>query len=354
MTNNKRITYLDMARGMGMILVVMGHVEYMNMTLLQYIYAFHMPLFFLISGILIWEKREEEKNFIVLVKNKLRSIMLPYAVFSVLSLLIESARLLIKDLDEWNLIGRQIFQTLCLQGVSTLWFLPALFMSELLFIGIRKQLGHGGTVGATGIIMLLSAMLSIWEKNWYSQHMESLACGLVHDVLSMLLRNLFCAGFVCMGYYVGKVLLPGLTRVWQEAVGGFLFAVLAVAVISQNGIVELRYMSFSNLLLYLLGAIAGTMVVLCICRLLERLPWKIFKAPLIYFGRNSLIIMVTHMEFRVLYCSIRLASLIDSVWNNQAMFCVVVVLLVFLIEIPIIWFFNQMLPKILGKTIKNS
>ena len=139
MTENKRIAYLDMARGIGMILVVMGHIEYVNMSLLQFIYAFHMPLFFLISGILIWEKQEEKNNYIALWKKKLRSILLPYCFFSVLILMIESARLLIKGLDEWENIGQMLLQTVCLQGISTLWFLPALFMSELLFIGMRRR-----------------------------------------------------------------------------------------------------------------------------------------------------------------------------------------------------------------------
>lgn len=49
---NKRIEYIDNARGIAMLLVILGHctqgVEY---TLNHFICSFHMPLFFFLSGI---------------------------------------------------------------------------------------------------------------------------------------------------------------------------------------------------------------------------------------------------------------------------------------------------------------
>ena len=50
--NKKRIEYIDYARGIAMLLVILGHcfqsVEY---TLNHFILSFHMPLFFFLSGI---------------------------------------------------------------------------------------------------------------------------------------------------------------------------------------------------------------------------------------------------------------------------------------------------------------
>lgn len=42
---------LDFAKGIGMLLVMFGHTNYQQ-PLLTIIYSFHMPLFFVISGIL--------------------------------------------------------------------------------------------------------------------------------------------------------------------------------------------------------------------------------------------------------------------------------------------------------------
>ncbi len=354
MTDKRRIAYLDIARGIGMILVVMGHVEYVDSTLRLFIAAFHMPLFFLISGILIWEKQEEDRKFIELVKKKLRSIMLPYAVFSLLSFAIEGGRIAIKGLDQWEVVFRQLFQSLCLQGVSTLWFLPALFMSELFFVGIRKKFKNCWTIGIISVIVIIVAFLNTAEQNIYRLHAESPVWGLLHDVLSMLLRNLFCVGLVGVGYYIGKHLLPRLTRIWQLFTGLLVFGIAAWVVIPMNWGVDLRHMILGNLPLFWLGAVSGALTVLFLSRLLEAVPFSAVKLPLEYYGRNSLIIMVTHMDFRVLYCSIRAAGLLQQLWNNQAVFCVCIVVLVFLIEIPVIWFVNRYLPMILGKKYKSS
>ena len=49
----KRVQYIENAKGIGILLVVLGHND-MNAyhpTLHRFIYAFHMPLFFFLSGI---------------------------------------------------------------------------------------------------------------------------------------------------------------------------------------------------------------------------------------------------------------------------------------------------------------
>lgn len=47
-------SWLDSAKGFGIILVVLGHAS-LVMPLNRTLYAFHMPLFFIISGLLFKE-----------------------------------------------------------------------------------------------------------------------------------------------------------------------------------------------------------------------------------------------------------------------------------------------------------
>lgn len=42
--NNQRILWIDMAKGYGIILVIIGHWNIPYLT--DYLYAFHIPLFF--------------------------------------------------------------------------------------------------------------------------------------------------------------------------------------------------------------------------------------------------------------------------------------------------------------------
>ena len=49
---SKRIEYIDIAKGIGILLVVMGHNDFALVSPFAYklIYSFHMPLFFFLSG----------------------------------------------------------------------------------------------------------------------------------------------------------------------------------------------------------------------------------------------------------------------------------------------------------------
>lgn len=58
MKDKTRLEYLDAAKGLGILLVILGHIYAWNPNinrkiLVTWIYSFHMPLFFIVSGMLI-------------------------------------------------------------------------------------------------------------------------------------------------------------------------------------------------------------------------------------------------------------------------------------------------------------
>ena len=83
----KRIVYLDIAKALCIILVVIGHYcpdgcPDWWIAVHDFIYTFHMPLFMFASGfVYIATKRDEEKygNFIM---KKVKRLMIPYFVVS--------------------------------------------------------------------------------------------------------------------------------------------------------------------------------------------------------------------------------------------------------------------------------
>ena len=61
MKDKTRLEYLDAAKGLGILLVILGHIYAWNPNinrkiLVTWIYSFHMPLFFILSGYLIADK----------------------------------------------------------------------------------------------------------------------------------------------------------------------------------------------------------------------------------------------------------------------------------------------------------
>ena len=47
------LIYIDYAKALAMLLVIMGHVNFANDDLKAWIYSFHMPTFFLLSGMVL-------------------------------------------------------------------------------------------------------------------------------------------------------------------------------------------------------------------------------------------------------------------------------------------------------------
>ena len=47
---NKRVEWIDLAKGLGMLLVILGHCVCFGGIMHNAIFAFHMPLFFILSG----------------------------------------------------------------------------------------------------------------------------------------------------------------------------------------------------------------------------------------------------------------------------------------------------------------
>lgn len=76
-SSNKRIQWIDIAKGIGIILVLIGHIS-LNKKINNFIYSFHMPLFFILSGYLYKNK----ENY---VKKKTKTILVPYFIVSIIS-----------------------------------------------------------------------------------------------------------------------------------------------------------------------------------------------------------------------------------------------------------------------------
>jgi fucose 4-O-acetylase-like acetyltransferase len=78
MDTNNRIKWVDIAKGIGIILVIVGHT-----IALEYsapIYTFHMPLFIFLSGFVFHLSQGKHSVRITIVKRVL-SLLLPFFCF---------------------------------------------------------------------------------------------------------------------------------------------------------------------------------------------------------------------------------------------------------------------------------
>lgn len=65
MASSKRIESLDIAKGIGILIVVLGHVlRTDDVFLKKFIFSFHMPLFFMLSGFVFNTENKKGKGLI--------------------------------------------------------------------------------------------------------------------------------------------------------------------------------------------------------------------------------------------------------------------------------------------------
>ncbi len=82
----KRILWIDVARGIAILLVVLGHcIGDLNDPGNRFILAFHMPLFFFISGMCISEKVIPLKEYLM---KKIRTLLMPQFVLGTMNFIL--------------------------------------------------------------------------------------------------------------------------------------------------------------------------------------------------------------------------------------------------------------------------
>ena len=164
-----RKNYLDILRGIAIFFVVFGHVTHIS-VLRTYIFGFHIPLFFFISGLLfVPEKYGDFKQFFV---KKFKSLMIPYCFFYLVTFLY------------WLLIERKIrggvspgsqllgmfYGTYNMKYMlfnGALWFLPCLFTTEILYFWINKICSVWCKLLVLLLIYILGISLISFDITWF-------------------------------------------------------------------------------------------------------------------------------------------------------------------------------------------
>lgn len=130
-----REAWVDYAKGIGIILVVFGHVNRglysagIQLSGSSYlltdsiIYSFHMPLFFFLSG-LFFTQSLDKKGKTSFVISKIDTIVYPYVVWSLLQGMVEV--LLSRYTNNPSSLGDVL--SLFTHPRAQFWFLYALFM----------------------------------------------------------------------------------------------------------------------------------------------------------------------------------------------------------------------------------
>ena len=292
--DKKRVNYFDIAKGIGIILVIIGHIEYVTPEIRYYIVSFHMPMFFVISGMLINLTNEKSRDLKGLVIKKLKRIMLPYLVFSILFPLIDFVYYFVTgNGDPYGTLRTNIMDSLMLYGYSVLWFLPTAFFGEMIFLLViktvmKKTEKYAEILALFIIFIIVAAVYFLLGRNPD------------HFILSFV-RFFISAFFTAVGSFTYSIIKERQIRPVIQLSAGLLLLAVLLFTHKSNGIVDMHFAVYGNILLYIINAVIGSFGVIFISMSSEPVSTLMPYRVLEFYGINSLFVMITHINFYILY-----------------------------------------------------
>ena len=368
----KRLDYLDMTKGLGMILVLIGHLQgdsifkfspYIQ-PLCVYIFSFHMPMFFIVSGILMAIKNDEVRPFREVAKNRFRGIMIPYLWFSFFYLLVVVAALIKGEIAPATLY-LNIWYVFSGYGMNVLWFLPALYLGELLFVIIRRKIRDD--IPFITIIVLSNAIVYLAAFFLGIAKYPTPVSERIREFVTVLLRPVLVCGFITVGYYAHKLLRKGTRlgdffnkpvkdengkviakyRLAYMVLGLMLFGVCFAFFRINNGI-DFRSLAFRNVFFFFVCALSGSFGMISFCRGLPRV------SLFCYWGIGSLIFMATHNSQVMLTFSLKTAMYVNQYLTRaRGYICyAIVIVMITAYSTLMIYVIRRFFPFIIGRPYK--
>ena len=309
-----RIEFIDLAKGICILLVVLLHVfGDLSGTVIKIMNLFRMPLYFVLSG-LFFKTYDSLGPFL---KKKTNKLLIPFS-FTFFCVIVPTTFLLnwksgVNTTIENLLIGEMGKLNLGIDGA--VWFLLCLFFVNvyfyLIFLVTRQRVVY------IGVLSCVCGFVG------YSLHQEGLYLPMWLDT------SLTALPFFFMGYAMRKhssVLQGSFVKkdYWGFAIS--LFILVAVYWFDESeGKSTISFgdntFDISVASLYL-GGISGTYAVLMFAKRFKRLP------VVSYIGRYSIVVLITHLIYMFIIRNMLYQFHIpqDSILVNIGVFIIIVLL----------------------------
>lgn len=241
---NERNETLDVCKGIGILCVIIGHLVYWGTPLSKFVFGFHMPLFFFISGIFF--RPDRDKSFADQIKRLWLKLGAPFFVFTVLALPVYLFR---SDISISSMSGIRVFAVSLFHGrpiVNTpLWFLTVSALVQIVFrffiVGVKFP--TGGIFKSLFVICLFVFALCLSKASyWVKTHCPAMVIAVpgalvyyslgwflkekVEEVLKMFAKKsifpiiavLIAAMFLIVAYFSSESCLDMPDMHWQFAI----------------------------------------------------------------------------------------------------------------------------------------
>ncbi len=288
----------DILKGIGIILMVIGHAGCPKL-MREYIYTFHMPLFFIASGYFFSAQNiNKKRDFLI---RRLKSIYLPFWICSVIFLLLHNTffHLGIINSDyglgpnigsyeySYSEITRRFFQISLTMGgyepflLGAYWFMGALMTASILMCYgtyilnlVIKSINISTLVLALGSLLMVGIIFSSPQLNCLPHRVKTVLLGIFFMVVGFYLKNVI------------NIQTISSLRLLEFAIPVSIVTFLIFPASMDYGF------SLKDCLFLSIEGVAGTLIIYVFSKWLSR---KQAGKVLSYFGKKSLWILSLHM-----------------------------------------------------------
>lgn len=308
-TKKVRDRSFDILKGIGIMIMIMGHVTWGGDSELNIWYhSFHMPLFYIISGYFF-----KETDFLGLIRKRLKSLLIPYTFWGLFFFLFD---FIVNGND--NLIKTIIMRMIVFPrgGVpiaGALWFLPTLFIMNIIYYFIIKMVKNCYLELFIAILITLFGMVLTTHGLFLPFAFDTALVGI---------------GFMGLGRFVKAKNINSLYKgMWYLPIT---LIILDGFLISVNGEVNFSGGIYSNYFLSIINAFSMTTAFWMISKSVSISPIKIVEQHLsrllAYIGENSLVFVCLNQFVIFIMLQINVVSeelLISNVCVGVLITCVV-------------------------------
>ncbi len=294
MVKKKRIEWVDVVKGMAVPLIILGHTA-QSQLIISYVYSFHMPLFFLLSGY----TSSRATNWKTFGKHILKDFCYLIIPCILVQIGIETVDLWIKvdgfKFLNWMKIRGILYRMYwgCAWGwasgfpsVGMLWFFFTMFWSKVIWEGIGLLFPKKDTA-----ICIFVSLIGIWIgfEHYVPQNLD----------IAMMVVLYYCVGHLVRKYQDAELLQKIKMPAFWVALCFWVFC-------AQRGIyIELAIESYPGIVTAILESLCGSYV---FCILAQEVTENTFCKKLFSFlGKHTLLIVLVHHA----------DSLLQSVWMQK-------------------------------------
>lgn len=284
MSSGSRVRYIDVAKGIAIICVILGHLS--NFQINRVVFTFHLPIFFFITGYFIHPDVPMKK----FISKKFRTLIVPYLVTCCAIIILAVLRtLLVGEPSEvipvaWNWIYASLYgagdsytDPFPIQGIGAIWFLLASFWGSI-SLKCSLHLKRGSRIA---VILLLFAV-GYWSRTlfWFPFSIQAGCCATLFMYLGYLLNE--------SREYLKLIPIETKIVVFILALGTW------ICFVRDFQSFWLVHCDVGRGATDIVGSIAGCYLLLLLSQYIDK-KWGCLAKPLAFLGEYSIFILCAHI-----------------------------------------------------------